>query len=74
VRRVWRAHRYPPASLSHRFGKTPSLGKTQSPAQSPVDALIDLVVGGRLRCPISVGCPVRRGRNTLIRLRIAVIP
>jgi transposase len=29
VRRVWRAHRYPPASLSHHFPR------------SPIDALID---------------------------------
>ena len=34
------------------------------------DALINLVIGGRLLCQI----PVRLDRNTLNRLRIAVVP
>ena len=38
--------------------------------QSPTCALINLVIGGRLLCQI----PVRLDRNTLNRLRIAVIP
>ena len=44
-------------SLSHRF------------ARSSIDALIDLVVGDRLRRQI----PVWLGRNTLTDMRIAVI-
>ena len=64
VRLICRTHSYPAASLSHCFGKIPS------PARSPVDALIDLVVGGRLRCQIPFGLNV----HPVIRLRIAVIP
>ena len=41
---------------------------------SPVDALIELKVGGRLRRPIPVGCPARLGCNTLTGMRIARIP
>lgn len=37
---------------------------------SPIDALINLVIGGRLLCQI----PVRLDRNTLNRLRVAVVP
>ena len=59
VRRVCRAHRYPPASLSHRF------------ASSPVDALIDLKVGCRLRCQIPV-CWL--DLRPVIHLRITVLP
>ena len=58
LRRGWRAHRYPPASLSHRF------------AWSPVDALIDLKVGCRLRRQIPIGLNV----HPVICLRVAVIP
>ena len=59
MRRVCRAHRYPPASLSHRF------------ARSPVDALVDLKVRCRLRCQIPV-CWL--DLRPVTHLRIAVIP
>ncbi len=58
MRLICRTHSYAAASLSHRF------------ARSPVDALIDLLVGGRLRCQIPIGLNV----PPVIRLRIAVIP
>ena len=61
---ICRTHSYAAASLSHRFGKTPS------PARSPIDAPIDLVVGGRLRCQIPIGLNV----HPVIGLRIAFIP
>jgi hypothetical protein len=64
VRRVCRAHSYPPASLSHRFGKTPS------PASSPVDAMIDIKVRRRLRRQIPV-CWL--DLHPLIRLRITTV-
>ena len=57
VRRVWRAHRYPPASLSHRF------------ARSPIDALIHPIVGSGLRRQIPIGLNV----HPLIRLRITTV-
>jgi hypothetical protein len=58
VRLIWRTHSYAAASLSHRFGKT------QSPARSRVDALIDVVVGAACaarsqsgsKCPPSFDC------------------
>ena len=65
VRRLCRAHSYPPTRLSHRFGKTPS------PARSPTDALIDLKVRCRLRRQVPICWFDLR---PVIRLRIAVIP
>ena len=62
VRRVCRAHSYLAASLSHRFGKT------LSPARSPIDALIVLIVRCRLRRQIPVCWLI------VIYLRVAVIP
>lgn len=58
VHEVWRAHNYPAASLSHRFSRP------------PVDALINLKVGGRLCRQILIWLD----RNTFNRLRIAVVP
>ena len=65
VRWLSRAHSCPAASLSHRFGKTPS------PARSPTDALIDLVVRCRLRRQVPICWFDLR---PVIRLRIAVTP
>ena len=52
----------------------PAASQIRSLKQSPTCALIDLVIGGRLCCPIPVSCPVRLDRHTLIRLCIAVVP
>ncbi len=53
-----RAHRYPAASLRHRF------------ARSPTDTLIDHIVRCRLRRQVPIGPNV----HPRIRLRIAVLP
>ena len=64
MRGVYRAQSHPAASLwtwgfaNRRF------------AQSPIDALIDIKVGCRLRRQI----PVRLAFDTLVHLRITVIP
>ena len=63
VQEVSNLSSYPAASLSHRFGKTPS------PARSPVDALIDLVAGGRLCRQIPMGLNV----HPVIHLRITTV-
>ena len=41
--------------------------------RSPTCALINLVIGGRLYCPISVSCPVRLDVHPVILLRLAAI-
>lgn len=58
MHRLRKTQVYSAARLNHRFHL------------SPIDALIDLVVGCRLRCPI----PVRLDFDTLTHLHITVIP
>ena len=48
----------------------PAASQNRRRNQSPTCALIGTVIGGRLLCQI----PVRLDRNTLNRLRIAVVP
>ena len=58
MRGVYRAQSHPAAIQNRRL------------RLSPIDLSVDLVIGGRLCCQV----PVRLDRNTLNRLRIAVIP
>ena len=61
VRGVYRAHRHPAAIQNRRFCRLPTC------------ALIDLVIGGRLCCPIPVSCPVRLNLHPVIDLRITTV-
>ena len=58
MRGVYRAQSHPAASQKRRF------------RQSPIDALIDIKVGGRLFCKIPIGLDV----HPVIAVRVAVIP
>ena len=59
---VYGAQNQPPANQNRRLN------------HSPIDTLIDLLVGGRLHRLIPVGCPVELDRNTPTDVRIAVTP
>ena len=54
-----------------RQGRTcPAASQNRRLNQSPIDALINLVIGGRLCCQI----PIRRDVHPVIHLRITAIP